>query len=225
MRSRSRRTADMTDVVQPSESTTVPAEGGARRRLRPDVRRPPRGHRHLAACAVRRRRLRPGDRLRHGLRSRRARVQPERSAGLEGAARGRLPGRPLGSLRRHVGAADPRHRQRDRLRHRELHQPRRRRLGRPSRRPGDAGADRWSAADHQRPAVPQHGPTPPAASVRAQADRAVGAGDPPAVPAVARRDRHRRHPRRVGHRRCGAVRAAHPRQRHRPHARLPRRGR
>ena len=37
----------------------------------------------------------------------------------------RLPRRPLRPLRRHVGAADARHRPRRRLRHRELHQPRR----------------------------------------------------------------------------------------------------
>ncbi len=62
-------------------------------------------------------------------------------------------------------------------------QPQRRRQHHPSRRPRAAGADRWCAADHQRPAVPQRGPPPAAAAVRAEADRAVGARDPRAVPA------------------------------------------
>ena len=53
-------------------------------------------------------------------------------------------------------------------------------------RPGDLALpapDRWRAADHQRPAVPRHGPPPAAAGVRAEADRAVGARGPHAVPA------------------------------------------
>ena len=143
----------------------------------------------MAARAVQRRRLRPRHRLRHRLRPRRSRLQPERTEGLEGPSGERLPRRPLRPLRRDVGADHPRHGERGGLRHGELHQPRRDRVGRPSRRSGHAVTDRWRTADHQRPAVPQHGPPTAAARVRAEADRTVGARDPTAVPGTARRDR------------------------------------
>ena len=44
-------------------------------------------------------------------------------------------------------------------------------------------------ADHQRSAVPPARPAPAAAAVRAEEDRAVGAGDPAAVQAAPRRPR------------------------------------
>ena len=45
--------------------------------------------------------------------------------------------------------------------------------------------DRRGAADHERPAVPRPRPAPAAAAVRPEADRAVGAGDPQALPCSA----------------------------------------
>ena len=56
------------------------------------------------------------------------------------------------------------------------------------------GADRRRPADHQRPAVPRPRPAAAAAAVRAEADRAVGAGDPPALPPAPRRHGRRSTP-------------------------------
>ena len=91
----------------------------------------------------------------------------------------------------------------------QLHQPRRRGEQRPSRR---AGADRRRSADHERPAVPSDRPPAVAAAVRAEADRAVGGRDTPALPRTPRR-RWARSRRRDRRRRRRAVRPAHPGER------------
>ena len=98
-------------------------------------------------------------------------------------------------------------------------------IGRPPRRPGDAGTDRRRTADHQRPAVPQHGPPPAAAGVRARSRSSRGSPRSADCAEQLLDEIARHHARRDRHRRRGAVRPEHPGQRHRPHARLPGRGR
>ena len=167
--------------------------------------------------------LRPGRGLGHRLRSRRPGLQPAAPRDLGRAARRRLPGRPHRSLRRHVGAGHRRAGPRGRLRHRALHEPRG--VSSADRDDRFPGADRWGAADHQRPAVPPAGPAPAAAAVRAEARSSRGsprsgccASSCSTISATSRRARPSSTP-------PPQYAAAHPGQRHRPHARLPGRGR
>ena len=79
----------MTDIVDTTKPRPPPSGARQPSTYVPAVGDRPEGTRVLAARAVRPRRLRPGHRLRHRLRPRRARVQRQGAGGLEGAARGR----------------------------------------------------------------------------------------------------------------------------------------
>ena len=136
-----------------------------------------------------------------------------------------MPRGPLRPLRRHVDAADARHGQRGRLRHRELHEPRRRscQVGRPGDRalPAPIGGAPPITSDPpfhniaRRLLLPPFAPKqiePWEPEIRSLCHELLDADG-------------RDHARRDRHRRRRPVRAEHPGQRHRPHARLPGEGR
>ena len=166
--------------------------------------------------------VRTGDGLGDRSRSCRSGLQPQRSGDLAVDPRGRLSGRPLRSLPRHVGAVDPRVRRRDRLRHRALHQPRRR--GQP-RDDGRLSRRARSAGRRRSPATRRSTTTPVGSSCRRSRPRRSSAGSrrsaacaPSLAAAIVDRGD-------AVVRRLAALRPTHPRQRDRSDARSPAGGR
>ena len=111
---------------------------------------------------------------------------------------------------------------RDRLRHRALHVAAPWSCQRPPRRPAPPAPIGGAPPITSDPPFHHHRPPPAAAAVRAEADRAVGAGDPRGCATSCSTRSATSLAGETGHRRGGAVRPAHPGQRHRPDARLPR---